>query len=66
MGICLVEKKINIADFGEVLLIRSMAENIFNDMDEDVDKIIVDFEGVEFMGRSFTQEYYRQRKKTGR
>ena len=57
-------KKINIfEEYGKIIGIRRLAESIFQDVDEDTDEIIVDFDKVEFIGRSFTQEYIRQKKK---
>ena len=46
-----------------MIWIRSRAEDIFKGINENVDKIIVDFKDVKFMDRAFTHEYYRQRKK---
>lgn len=48
--------------FGKILNIRSSAEDIFIDIPADVDEIIIDFDKIEFIGRSFAQEYYRQLK----
>lgn len=45
-----------------MIWIRSRAEDIFKGINENVDKIIVDFKDVKFMDRAFTHEYYRQRK----
>lgn len=42
---------------------RSTAEDFFNDLDLDVDEIIIDFDNVDFMSRSFAQEYVYQKRK---
>jgi len=57
-------KTINIfSKYGNIIGIRRLAESIFDDIDEANTEIIVDFDKVEFIGRSFTQEYIRQKKK---
>jgi len=43
------------------LSMRSSAETFFNDLDSNVAKIIIDFDNVEFMSRSFAQEYVYQK-----
>ncbi len=56
-------KTINIfSKYGNIIGIRRLAESIFDDIDEANTEIIVDFDKVEFIGRSFTQEYIRQKK----
>lgn len=42
---------------------RSKIENLFNSIDSDTSKVIMNFTGVEFMGRSFAQEYLNQKNK---
>ena len=40
---------------------RQKIEKIFKTFDSDTSKVIMNFEGVEFMGRSFAQEYLNQK-----
>lgn len=40
---------------------RSKIEELFNNIDENATKVIMNFEGIEFMGRSFAQEYLNQK-----
>ncbi len=40
---------------------RASAETFFNNLDNDAIKIIIDFDNVEFMSRSFAQEYVYQK-----
>lgn len=42
---------------------RSKIESLFNSIDSDTSKVIMNFTGVEFMGRSFAQEYLNQKNK---
>ena len=49
--------------YGGIIGVRYLAESIFEDIEEDTDEIIVDFDNVEFFGRAVTQEYIRQKKK---
>lgn len=42
---------------------RSKIENLFNSIDRDISKVIMNFTGIEFMGRSFAQEYLNQKNK---
>ena len=60
----MVSKTINMyKEYGSIIGLRYLAESIFEDIDDNTDEIIVDFDKVEFIGRSFTQEYIRQKKK---
>ena len=60
----MIIKTINVFEkYGGIIGMRYFAESIFDDVGDDVDKVIVDFDNVEFIGRSFTQEYVRQKKK---
>ncbi len=40
---------------------RNKIETLFNNIDKNSSKVIMDFEGIEFMGRSFAQEYLNQK-----
>ena len=40
---------------------RQQIETLFDNIEEDTEKVIMNFEGVEFMGRSFAQEYLNQK-----
>lgn len=46
--------------YGDIINIRSNAEHIFDNIPKDVKEVTIDFKNINFMGRSFTQEYYRQ------
>lgn len=46
--------------YGDIINIRSKAEHIFDNIPKNTKEVIIDFENIVFMGRSFTQEYYRQ------
>ena len=48
-------------EIGSDLGSRQKIEEIFSNIDENVSKVIMDFEGIEFMGRSFAQEYLNQK-----
>ena len=48
-------------EIGSDLGSRQKIEEIFANIDENVSKVIVNFEGTEFMGRSFAQEYLNQK-----
>ena len=48
----ILEKEIG-RDLGQ----RSKIEEIFNNIDSDITKVIMDFTNIEFIGRSFAQEY---------
>ena len=49
-------------EIGPDLGSRQQIEKLFNTIDLDCDEIIMNFEGIEFMGRSFAQEYLNQKK----
>lgn len=49
--------------YGGVINIRSKAETVFDEVPSGATEIIVDFDNVEFIGRSFTQEYRRRKEK---
>lgn len=40
---------------------RQKIEEIFTNIDENTSRVVMDFEGIEFMGRSFAQEYLNQK-----
>jgi len=42
---------------------RSTAEDFFNSLNTNVDEIVIDFDNVDFMSRSFAQEYVYQKRK---
>ena len=42
---------------------RIQIEKLFDNIDSDVSKVVMNFEGVEFIGRSFAQEYLNQKDK---
>ncbi|MDR2967937.1 MAG: DUF4325 domain-containing protein [Methanobacteriaceae archaeon] len=42
---------------------RSTAEDFFNSLNINVDEIVIDFDNVDFMSRSFAQEYVYQKRK---
>ena len=48
-------------EIGRDLGQRSKIEEIFNNIDSNVTRVIMDFTNVEFMGRSFAQEYLNQK-----
>ncbi len=52
----ILEREIG-SDLGQ----RSKIEEIFNNVDSSVTRVIMDFTNVEFMGRSFAQEYLNQK-----
>ena len=52
----ILEKEIG-RDLGQ----RSKIEEIFNNIDSDITKVIMDFTNIEFIGRSFAQEYLNQK-----
>ncbi len=49
------------SEIGRDLGQRSKIEEIFNNIDSNVTRVIMDFTNVEFMGRSFAQEYLNQK-----
>lgn len=42
---------------------RSKIEDLYQNIDADVSKVVMNFKGVEFMGRSFVQKYLNQKNK---
>lgn len=48
-------------EIGSDLGSRQKIEELFTNIDKNASKVIMDFEGVEFMGRSFAQEYLNQK-----
>lgn len=42
---------------------RNKIEDLYQNISEDVSKVVMNFKGVEFMGRSFAQEYLNQKNK---
>ena len=56
------ELKIILEDeIGRDLGQRSKIEEIFTNISPNVTKVIMDFKNIEFMGRSFAQEYLNQK-----
>ena len=56
-------KEVNIEkEIHKNLGMRSTAEIFFNNLDSNFSKIIIDFKDVEFVSRSFAQEYVYQKK----
>lgn len=49
-------------EIGPDLGSRQRIEELFNNIDENTSKVIMNFEDIEFMGRSFAQEYLNQKK----
>ena len=39
---------------------RNMIEKLYRNISSDVSKVVMNFDNVEFMGRSFAQEYLNQ------
>ena len=52
----ILEKEIR-RDLGQ----RTKIEEIFNNIDSNITHVIMDFTNIEFMGRSFAQEYLNQK-----
>ncbi|WP_458406356.1 hypothetical protein [Methanobrevibacter sp.] len=48
-------------EIGKDLGSRQKIEALFKNIDENVSKVTMNFEGVEFMGRSFAQEYLNRK-----
>ena len=48
-------------EIGPDLGSRQKIEKLFKNINEDVSKVIMNFESVEFMGRSFAQEYLNRK-----
>ena len=42
---------------------RNKIEELYINIDKNVSKVVMNFSGVEFMGRSFAQEYLNQKNK---
>ena len=42
---------------------RNKIEELYQSIPENVSKVVMNFNGVEFMGRSFAQEYLNQKNK---
>ena len=58
----MVEREIILKEeIGANLGPRHKMEELFKNIDEDTSKVIMNFEGVEFMGRSIAQEYLNQK-----
>ena len=53
-----LEKEID-SDLGS----RNKIEELFKNISSDVSKVVMNFTGVKFMGRSFAQEYLNQKNK---
>ena len=54
----LLEKEID-SDLGS----RNKIETLFKSIPDNISKVVMNFSGVEFMGRSFAQEYLNQKNK---
>ncbi len=48
-------------ELGKNLGLRQNMEELFKKIDEDASKVIMNFKGVEFIGRSSAQEYLNQK-----
>lgn len=58
----MVEEKIFLEkEIGKDLGQRSKIEELFKNLNPNITKVIMDFSNVEFMGRSFAQEYLNQK-----
>ena len=58
----MVKKEIILKDeLGENMALRQEMEEMFKNIDDDTTEVIMNFEGVEFMGRSIAQEYLNQK-----
>lgn len=56
------EKKINLKEtYAKKLGMRTTAKRIFQDLDDELTVLILNFKDVEFMSRSFAQEYVYQK-----
>ena len=53
-----LEKEID-SDLGS----RNKIEELYKNISSDVSKVVMNFTGVKFMGRSFAQEYLNQKEK---
>ena len=43
---------------------RNKIEELYQNIPDDVSKVVMNFTGIEFMGRSFAQEYLNQKDKS--
>lgn len=58
----MLEREIILKDeIGVNLGPRHKMEELFKNIDENTSKVVMNFEGVEFMGRSIAQEYLNQK-----
>ena len=48
-------------EIGSDLGSRQQIEKLFDSIDSDIEKVVMNFEDIEFMGRSFAQEYLNQK-----
>ena len=48
-------------EIGSDLGSRQEIEELFSNIDENISKVTMNFEDIEFMGRSFAQEYLNQK-----
>lgn len=48
-------------EIGSDLGSRQKIEELFKNIDNNISKVIMNFEGVEFIGRSFAQEYLNRK-----
>lgn len=48
-------------EIGPDLGSRQKIEELYKSISDDVSKVIMNFEGIEFMGRSFAQEYLNRK-----
>ena len=48
-------------EIGPDLGSRQQIEELFNNIHKNTSKVIMNFKGIEFMGRSFAQEYLNQK-----
>jgi len=51
-------------EFYKKLGMRSSAEDLFEKFQDNASKMVIDFDKIEFMSRSFAQEYVYQKHKT--
>jgi len=59
----IIYKSINSSNLG----MRSSAKQFFNELNNIFDKeVVINFENVDFMSRSFAQEYIQQKKRTSK
>ena len=62
----MVEKRINLREtYAKKLGMRTTAKSLFQDLDNQSDVIVLNFKDIEFMSRSFAQEYVYQKKISG-